>query len=181
VSDEQPKKKRGTIANLRPWKPGQSGNPGGKPNVAREIAEQARAAAPGAFERLVYLVKHGSGAVQVQAAKAVLGIAGVTMQPSTSVKHTHELIDSRPQLSVAELIALVREPAALPPAHSVTETVTGPMAPSVAGPGKPPDAPQAGRVEAIPVEFQEVSSPIERTKEETQSSRSGAEPDGQEV
>ncbi len=33
-------KKRGRIENLKPWKPGQSGNPGGRPkrDVASEIA-----------------------------------------------------------------------------------------------------------------------------------------------
>ena len=34
-------KKRGRVENLRPWKPGQSGNPGGRPknNLAREISQ----------------------------------------------------------------------------------------------------------------------------------------------
>jgi len=34
-------KKRGRIENLKPWKPGQSGNPGGRPkrDVASEIAQ----------------------------------------------------------------------------------------------------------------------------------------------
>jgi|SRR6185437_6329023 len=34
-------KKRGRVENLKPWKPGQSGNPGGRPknDLAKEIAQ----------------------------------------------------------------------------------------------------------------------------------------------
>ena len=35
--------KPGRIANLRPWKPGQSGNPNGRPKIAEEVKELARA------------------------------------------------------------------------------------------------------------------------------------------
>jgi hypothetical protein len=39
-SEETVETKRGRVGNLKPWKPGQSGNPGGRPkrDVASEIA-----------------------------------------------------------------------------------------------------------------------------------------------
>ncbi len=43
---------RGNVANLIPWKPGQSGNPGGVPRAASEVALLARQYSVGAVEKL---------------------------------------------------------------------------------------------------------------------------------
>lgn len=91
---------------------------GGSSNrVAKEIRELAKKAAPDAIRTLIALVENGSAAVRVQAAKAVLGIAGVPLAPSQNVKHQHELLPPPASMSVRELIALVRAqgaPGAMP-------------------------------------------------------------------
>jgi hypothetical protein len=54
------------------WRPGQSGNPGGRPKVAAEIRELARDHGPKPIERLVALMHSENEIVAVRAAEALL-------------------------------------------------------------------------------------------------------------
>lgn len=54
------------------WGPGQSGNPGGRPKVAAEVRDLARAHGCKAIERLVALMDSKNQAVALRAAEAVL-------------------------------------------------------------------------------------------------------------
>lgn len=59
----------GTIANLKSWKPGQSGNPGGRP---KGIAALAREHTDSALGVLVAGLKSADERVQIVAAKEIL-------------------------------------------------------------------------------------------------------------
>jgi hypothetical protein len=61
------KKKRGTIANLKPWKPGQSGNPEGRRPMPPEVIEALQAGSEGAAKRLVELTKDPDGRIALTA------------------------------------------------------------------------------------------------------------------
>ena len=54
------------------WKPGQSGNPGGRPKVVAEIRDLARAHGVAAIERLAALLKSSNESVALRAAEALL-------------------------------------------------------------------------------------------------------------
>lgn len=54
------------------WKPGQSGNPGGRPKVVSEIRELARQHGYEAIQRLVALMHSSNESVAVRAAEALL-------------------------------------------------------------------------------------------------------------
>src|SRR5688500_7348115 len=54
------------------WKPGQSGNPGGRPKVSAEIRGLARDHGAQAIERLVALMRSKNESVAVRAAEALL-------------------------------------------------------------------------------------------------------------
>jgi hypothetical protein len=51
----------------RPFRPGQSGNPGGRPRVTAELRELAQADAPAAIKELAGALKARSGAAHVAA------------------------------------------------------------------------------------------------------------------
>jgi hypothetical protein len=51
---------KGNVSNLRPWKKGQSGNPGGKPKLTdeqRQASEKLRKYTPEVVDRLLQLCK----------------------------------------------------------------------------------------------------------------------------
>ena len=56
---------------------GQSGNPGGTPRWVRELRERASLHSPSAIDILVALLKSENEAIRLEAAKALLGHAGV--------------------------------------------------------------------------------------------------------
>ncbi len=57
----------------RPWAPGQSGNPSGRPKTAPVIQELARSHAPEAMETLVRLMRGADkDGVRLAAAQAIL-------------------------------------------------------------------------------------------------------------
>lgn len=55
-----------------PFKPGQSGNPNGRPKVVTEIRDLARSKGKEAFERIVVLMDDDDPKVSMAAAKEVL-------------------------------------------------------------------------------------------------------------
>ncbi len=54
------------------WKPGQSGNPSGRPKLVEEVRDLARQHSPRAIERLVELMEADSGTTAVAACKELL-------------------------------------------------------------------------------------------------------------
>jgi hypothetical protein len=71
----------GTVSNLRPFPPGQSGNPGGRTSeeiacmrLARKLASEA---APSAICKLIELMSCGKPDVEKAAADSILDRAGV--------------------------------------------------------------------------------------------------------
>ena len=54
------------------WKPGQSGNPNGRPKIASEVKELARAQCPKAMRRLIELVDSDDERVAFMACKELL-------------------------------------------------------------------------------------------------------------
>lgn len=135
------------------FKPGPDPRRTGVSAVVKEVRELAKAAAPDAVRKLIHLVANGSAAVQVQAAKAVLGIAGVPLSPSLNVKHQHEVSGAPVGVNIRDLIALVR-------ASSTQMPVPGAMPRLAAGPvtlEPPPD----GSVGARSRPLTDPSGPIE--------------------
>lgn len=58
--------------HLRPWQPGQSGNPGGRPVMPPEVKEALMAATLPAMRRLVALIDSGDERISLLASQAVL-------------------------------------------------------------------------------------------------------------
>ena len=63
----QPPKPRG-----RPFQPGQSGNPGGRPKVIKEIAEKLKAGLPEAIDQLFQIMRTGSEVARLRAIEIIL-------------------------------------------------------------------------------------------------------------
>lgn len=60
-------------SGLRPWRPGQSGNPGGRPKIVAEVVSLARQYAPEAIAKLVNLMRSAPKAeTRLAAALALL-------------------------------------------------------------------------------------------------------------
>ena len=74
----------------RPFQPGQSGNPGGRPKVIANIREIAREYAPEAVLRLVELMRDEDPRVAVAACKEILDRGFGRPQLSTDVEKDHE-------------------------------------------------------------------------------------------
>jgi hypothetical protein len=66
-------RRKASLANLRPWKPGQSGNPTGIQGEGyREVLRLARDAAPEAARRLIELTRSPDERISLVASQAVL-------------------------------------------------------------------------------------------------------------
>lgn len=145
------------------FKPGPDARRGPGANaVAKEVRDLAKAAAPDAIRTLINLVATGSAAVRVQAAKAVLGIAGVPLQPSLNVKHSHELSPAPASVSVRDLIALVRASSASglgPPVGAMPRLEAGPVSPGAAPDGAvgARSRPLTGPDGAIEADYREIT------------------------
>lgn len=97
---------RGGIANLKPFKPGQSGNPAGKAKAATDVVKLARDGSEKAIKRLVKLIDSEEDRVALAAAVAVLDRA--VGKPAQTVAHATKDAKDIPELTTAELIDLVR-------------------------------------------------------------------------
>jgi hypothetical protein len=98
-----------SLANLRPFAPGQSGNPGGRPKKAKAAADKAADHASEAIDALLEVLRDETAphASKVSAATQILdrGI-GRSIQP-VDVEHRHTLSD--------ELENIIREINGEPP------------------------------------------------------------------
>jgi hypothetical protein len=93
----------------RPFKPGQSGNPGGRPRAAGDIIELARQKTPEAIETLTDIMVNGrQEAARVRAAEVLLDRAhGRPLQTQQVLEMT---TDKRAEdLTDAELMAIARQ------------------------------------------------------------------------
>lgn len=59
-------------AGLKPWKQGQSGNPGGRPRVARELQELSRGHSVEAIEKIYGLMQSDDESVALAACKLMI-------------------------------------------------------------------------------------------------------------
>jgi hypothetical protein len=68
--DDEAKNRR--LANLRPFKPGQSGNPGGRSKAQIDVRDAARAHTKEAIETLVLVMRNGKPGEAAMAANSLL-------------------------------------------------------------------------------------------------------------
>jgi hypothetical protein len=94
----------GNKKNLKLWKPGQSGNPGGRPKILIEVTQAARERTMAALETLDTIMHsaQASAAARVSAAVAILERGWGKAPQTMTVRRDGELRD----LSDAELIAI---------------------------------------------------------------------------
>lgn len=85
------------MANLRPWQPGESGNPSGRPAVIRELRDLAREKTSVAMETLIEVCsdKGAPPAARVAAAAHILdrGYGKPTQHVSQTVRHVQKMTD----------------------------------------------------------------------------------------
>lgn len=79
---------KGNIKNLKPFKPGQSGNPGGARKVPEEVKQALLAATPAAVSTLIELMATGGERVRVQAASIILDRVYGKAAVQVDVRHT---------------------------------------------------------------------------------------------
>lgn len=70
------------------FKPGQSGNPGGKPSIPAEVKQALLAATPAAVSTLIELMATGGERVRVQAASIILDRVYGKAAVQVDVRHT---------------------------------------------------------------------------------------------
>lgn len=116
------KKQRPKPPPGRPFQPGQSGNPSGRPKALAEVVELCRNVTPDVIARLHEIVRHGDERAAVAAGKELLD-RGWGKAPETVT------IDDKRQINTQELeqrvrrILRLREQAATQP-DTATETKT---------------------------------------------------------
>lgn len=99
------RQRSGGNTNLRaPWKPGQSGNPNGRPKKVQTLAALAEDQSEKAMRKLAQLIDSDDDRVALVAAQAVLD--RVMGKPKQSVETTHKREAS--DYSRAELLAIAR-------------------------------------------------------------------------
>lgn len=96
---------RGGVANLKPFKKGQSGNPAGRPKAATDIVKIARDNSDKALKRLVKLIDSEEERVALAAAMAVLDRA--VGKPAQTVAHATKDVKDIAELTTAELISIL--------------------------------------------------------------------------
>lgn len=79
---------KGNIKNLKPFKPGQSGNPGGARKIPEEVKQALLAATPAAVSTLIDLMATGNDRVRVQAASIILDRVYGKAAVQVDVRHT---------------------------------------------------------------------------------------------
>ena len=96
---EQHTEQRGSTMIGRPFKKGQSGNPGGRPKVVAEIRHLARERGPEAIAALVMVMKEGkSEAARVAAATALLDRGWGRPMQSDETEVTYRYVVELPRI-----------------------------------------------------------------------------------
>lgn len=88
------------------FKPGQSGNPGGRPKAEREVVELAREGSTRAMGRLIELVEHEDPRTAIAAANSVLDRAfGKPTQPISGDDDKPPIgVEARPTVDAMALL-----------------------------------------------------------------------------
>ena len=106
----KPQNRRGAGGNATSFKPGQSGNPGGRPKIIAEVRDLAREQTEAAIKALVEIVKGGeSAAARVSAAQALLDRGWGKPMQMTVTATTRSLADMTDEEISAELARLSGE------------------------------------------------------------------------
>ena len=100
--DQQPKKR----VVGKPFKKGQSGNPGGRPPVLKEIRELARANGEDAFKRVLELMQSDDERVALCASQEVLNRA--YGKPTQHIETKRTQVTELPDDELAQLLGTVR-------------------------------------------------------------------------
>jgi hypothetical protein len=115
VSDDAANSTRsGARGRGRPFQPGRSGNPSGRPKSEHAFKELAREKSPAVLARMIDLALHGRGQTAVSAGKLVLAYGVGPPVVSVDVTARAGAIDARAQLEAAALAALEAAAEALP-------------------------------------------------------------------
>lgn len=98
-------------ANLKPWRPGQSGNPRGRPPVPPELRDLARAHTAAAISALVEIMsdREASASARVAAATAILDRAHG--RPPTEIDLRAGGLPGAPPITTAEFARLTPQQA----------------------------------------------------------------------
>lgn len=94
---------KGTIANLKPFKPGQSGNPGGKPKGHEELRELARSYTVEAVKTLGTIMKNAKVAASSRVTAATVLLERGWGKPVQTVEVKRTPFD---ELTPAEIRAI---------------------------------------------------------------------------
>jgi len=88
--------KRGRVENLRPFQPGQSGNPGGQPKGLADVRKAARTYTQEAIETLAKWMRDDNPKASIPAAVALLNRGwGMPQQTvKATVNHIREMTDA---------------------------------------------------------------------------------------
>ena len=99
--EDEAKERR--LANLKPFRPGQSGNPGGRSKAQIDVRDAARAYTEEAIDTLVLVMRNGRHGERVMAANALLDRGWGRPQQSADVNIKRDIYD----YSNAELAAII--------------------------------------------------------------------------
>lgn len=79
------------VANLKPFQPGQSGNPSGKSKTTKTVRDIAKKNGAAAIRKMVELIGSDDDRVALQAAVAILdrAVGKPTQTTKLDAKHTH--------------------------------------------------------------------------------------------
>lgn len=107
MSDEtvKPRSANKGIANLRPFRPGQSGNPNGRPKKVQGVQDLARDNGDKALRKLIKLIDSDDDRVALQAATAILDRAVGKPKQSMEVKSDITHHGTEPLSDTAQWIA----------------------------------------------------------------------------
>jgi Family of unknown function (DUF5681) len=83
--------RRGRVENLKPFKPGQSGNPNGRPKKTQEIVDLAKDNSEKALKKLVALIDSSDDKVALAAANAILDRSVGKPKQSVDVDAKHNV------------------------------------------------------------------------------------------
>lgn len=100
--------KRGRVENLRPWKKGQSGNPGGQPKGLVDVRRYSRGFSIEAIDKLVHWMRSDDSRASISAAVAILN-RGWGM-PQQNISATISDIRAMTDAELTEYLVIDAEP-----------------------------------------------------------------------
>ena len=89
--DDEVQRRR--LANLRPFKPGQSGNPGGRSKTQIDMINAARAHTKEAIEPLVLVMRNGKPGEAAMAANSLLDRGWGRPRPAVDPREAEQILE----------------------------------------------------------------------------------------